>query len=349
MPIFQSRILRSAIFWACVSLAAASWSRYLIAADETSFRDHAGRDHLVTLPVKSVAAAGGPAEILLYSLAPELMVGWNRNPSPAARRFIPESLQPRVQIPSLPDASNAHLDAEFAALQPQLILDYGSMHQDYIDRADVVQERLGIPFMSYDGSLERIPEVYRELGGLLGVQERAETLAQLAEYILARYQSVLAGKAEAQNVYITTSDDGLLAAFTEDTENDIFAWLGVNNAAGSIEGVSQLPINFQQIAEWNPETIFALNPALLGAIENSIQWQALPAVQKGRVYTAPRLPFDWIARPPSVNRLLGLIWVTMVLSPEQTEIDFESDLRRVFSGFFHHELTDSELEALIGI
>ena len=74
----------------------------------------------------------------------------------------------------------------------------------------------------------------------------------------------------------------------------------------------------------------------------------MPAVRTNRVYTAPRLPFDWVARPPSVNRLLGLVWVAMILSPEQTRDAFEQDIRKLFATYLHRELSTTELQELLG-
>src|SRR5262245_41127681 len=49
--------------------------------------DSAGRTVEVPARVERVFAAGGPASIILYTLAPELMLGWNRAPSPEERAF----------------------------------------------------------------------------------------------------------------------------------------------------------------------------------------------------------------------------------------------------------------------
>src|SRR5512147_95777 len=50
-------------------------------------RDDAGRERQLAAPALRVVAAGGPAEVLLYTLAPERLAAWNREPSPAARQY----------------------------------------------------------------------------------------------------------------------------------------------------------------------------------------------------------------------------------------------------------------------
>ena len=35
----------------------------------------------------------------------------------------------------------------------------------------------------------------------------------------------------------------------------------------------------------------------------------LTAVQQGRYYEIPGLPYDWMSSPPAVNRVLGIWWL----------------------------------------
>lgn len=60
------------IFPALVVLAVASRD----AMADRDVTDHAGRVHLIPSEIERVAAAGAPAEVLLYTLVPERMVGW---------------------------------------------------------------------------------------------------------------------------------------------------------------------------------------------------------------------------------------------------------------------------------
>ena len=77
-------MMRVFLFLACaiVSLPCA-------ALMQSSFVDDAGRR--VTLPpdVSRVFAAGAPAEVMLYTLAPDLLVGRNMSPPVDALEFFP--------------------------------------------------------------------------------------------------------------------------------------------------------------------------------------------------------------------------------------------------------------------
>jgi iron complex transport system substrate-binding protein len=317
------------------------------AADALIAKDDVGRTRELRAPARRIAAAGGPAEMLLYTLAPTRLVGWNREPSSEARRFIPEALQPRVIIRQLPEARDASRDAEFLALAPDLILDYGAVHPDYVARADSIEARLHVPYLVFDGALGRIPDAYRRISPIVGEEARGTQLATLTQRLLDKYRNLLA-RSPSRRVYVTDSADGLSPVFTDFSAAEIFAWLGLENVAGRLDDAKTLPITFAQVREWQPDVIFALNPALRAQAGADTPWQGLKAVRDGKIYSAPRLPFDWMARPPSVNRLLGMVWVAMVCSPADQRSGFEQDLRELFRALLHRELDSAELKTLLG-
>ena len=79
----------------------------------------------------------------------------------------------------------------------------------------------------------------------------------------------------------------------------------------------------EQVYAWNPDIVVTNNPEFWKARKEQ-DWASLPAVAQGRVYLAPALPFGWIDEPPSVNRLLGLLWAGHTLYPAV----YPEDLRR---------------------
>jgi iron complex transport system substrate-binding protein len=309
-------------------------------------RDDAGRTRQLAAPAERVLAAGGPAEVLLITLAPQHLVAVNREPSSAARRFLREDLMPSARIRQLPESGNASRDGDALALKPDLILDYGSLHQDYIARADAIEARLHVPYVLFDGSLARIPDAYRRIGPLVGAEARGNELAALAQRLLDKTRGLFA-QAPARRVYITDSADGLSPVFTDFGASEIFAWLGLQNVAGALDDAKTLPIDFAQVEQWRPDAIFALDPALRERAAADARWQRLDAVRARRIHVAPRLPFDWMARPPSVNRLLGLVWVAMVLSPPDQRAGLERDLRELLTTLLQRQLTADELQELL--
>jgi iron complex transport system substrate-binding protein len=66
------------------------------------------------------------------------------------------------------------------------------------------------------------------------------------------------------------------------------------------------------------------------------------------VALSPGLPFGWIDRPPSLNRLIGLRWLAEVLYPDRTGWDLRAETREFYRLFYQVELDDPELDRLLG-
>src|SRR5262245_18316282 len=115
-----------------------------LATMQGRFVDDAKRS--VTLParVARVFAAGAPAEVLLYTLVPDFMVGRNRVPSGDALEFFPPEYRTPTPIRQLPEVDNPAADAELVASKPDVYIDYGTVGDDYIASLEAVQKRTRI-------------------------------------------------------------------------------------------------------------------------------------------------------------------------------------------------------------
>jgi iron complex transport system substrate-binding protein len=76
---------------------------------------------------------------------------------------------------------------------------------------------------------------------------------------------------------------------------------------------------------------------------NTPEWASLGAVAQGHVYLAPSLPFGWIDEPPSVNRLLGLLWTGHALYPAVYTDDLAAEARDSYR-FYRVELDDEQIQ-----
>jgi iron complex transport system substrate-binding protein len=65
------------------------------------------------------------------------------------------------------------------------------------------------------------------------------------------------------------------------------------------------------------------------------------------VHVAPTVPFNWGSRPPSVNRMLGLVWLAYVLRNREFDADFYADVRSLFAIYYHVEVADADIRNLV--
>lgn len=314
-------------------------------AAQTTFTDDAGRSVALPQKIERVFAAGAPAEVLLYTLVPDKLAGRNHMPSSAELELMPPEYRAPRRIVNLPDRDDARYDAELLALDVDVYIDYGTVDADYVAALEAISGRTGIPALILDGSLENVPAVYRRLGAALGVQDRGEQLAREAERLLEKYQGTLADP--PVSVYLACSANGLTPCLEGHSSGEAAALLGAVNAGGTLAESARRPLTLAEIRERAPDVVIAASGAA-DALRGSPDWQTLPAVAAGRVYTPPDLPFNWGPRPPSVNRLAGVIWLSYVARGRPFDAEFRDDVTRLFAAFYHVTPTAEQLERLVG-
>ena len=329
---------------ACIAITVACLSAE--ASLQSGFVDDAGRRVQLPARVSRVFAAGAPAEVLLYTLVPDLLVGRNRVPVGDALEFFPPQYRNPILIRRLPEVDNPAADAELVALKPDVYVDYGTVQDDYIAAVEAVQRRTGVPGIILNGALSRIPETYRRVGTGLGVSARGEQLANAAERLLERYRGVLGSSATPVRVYLACSNDGYVPCLQEDAAGEQLQWLSGINVAGSRANAPRRPRTIEEIRAMAPDVIVV--PGGAARLRGDTAWQAVPAVAAGRVHEWPSLPYGWGARPPSVNRLPGLVWLAYVAQGRRFDATFEADVRSFFQDFYHLELNEPQLRKLLG-
>src|SRR5262245_54601398 len=147
----------------------------------TTLTDAAGRPVQVPEQVTRVFPSGPPAAILLYTLAPELLIGWPRANSAEERGFLLPDVGARPEVGRLTGRGNTANLETVIALKPDVILDVGYIDPTYVSLADRVQQQTGIPYALLDGHFDKTAATYRTLGELTGRREEAAKLAGYAE------------------------------------------------------------------------------------------------------------------------------------------------------------------------
>ena len=113
--------------------------------------------------------------------------------------------------------------------------------------------------------------------------------------------------------------------------------LGATNVAGRIEDAARRPLTLAEIKALAPDVIIAASPDAAAAIRADAAWRDVAAVAASKVHAPPTLPFNWGPRPPSVNRLAGLIWLAYVLPGRPFDDAFFTDLRGFFAVVLSHD------------
>jgi iron complex transport system substrate-binding protein len=314
--------------------------------------DSAGRNVEVPDTINRVYAAGPPASILLYVLAPDRLTGWPRAPHPYERPYIAapyRDLPVTGRLTGRGDTANLEVVLRD---RPDLIVDFGSVRETYASLADRVQTQTGIPYVLIDGRFEATPASLRLMGQILGVEERADTLAAYVETLFADLDAGLAEVPldKRPRVYLARGPAGLETGLRGSINTEIIERAGGRNVADPGDSSIRrgiVDVSIEQVIVANPDTIITWDPVFYRSVWNDPLWAGIPAVTGKRVWLSPTAPFGWIDRPPSINRIIGLKWLSGLFFPDRFDFDLADETRRFYKLFYHVDLTDDELNRLI--
>ncbi|MFC0634833.1 hypothetical protein [Brevundimonas balnearis] len=248
-----------------------------------------------------VLAAGQPAALLVFALAPERLIGWPRRPAPDALALLPPSAD-RPETGALASGGPPIGVEAAAATRPAIVIDYGDLDADYQALAARVRRELDVPYTLIDGALSATPDAFRQAGRALGLDAIAARYAEDAEALLAALRP-----GSGPSYYLARGDDGLETAFPDALAAQVLQAGGWANVATGGENLGR--VSREQIAAWDPEVIVTQVPRFAEAVANDPFWRRRRSGAPRRLVLLPDRPFGWIDKPPSVNRLLGVAWL----------------------------------------
>lgn len=312
--------------------------------------DSAGRQVEIPERVGRVFAAGPPAAVAVFVVAPDALLGWTRPLSDDEKSFLPQAAAALPVLGQLTGrAGTASLEGVIAA-RPDLIVDVGDVDPTYASLAERVQRQTGIPYLLLDGSLVHSGDTLRTLGDWLGRGERGRALGAEADAILAALKARLAAipSDRRPRVYQARSASGLETSLSGSIGAQVVDLLGARTLASSSGAAGIASVSLEQVLQWDPEVILTLDAAFFERVWREPAWAGTSARANRRIHLSPALPFGWLDAPPSVNRLLGLRWAAARLYPELSSGDFRQETRDFYRRFYGVELEPSQLERLLG-
>ena len=305
--------------------------------------DATGRTLPVPAKVARVFPAGPPAAILLYTLAPDLLLGWPRANRPEECAYMLPDICTRPEVGRLTGRGNTANLETVIALKPDLILDVGSTRATFVSLAERVQAQTGIPYALLDGRFDAIPETYRKLGELIHRPADAAKLAAYADHTLKTIQARIADIPwdKRRRVYYARGPRGLVTGLGGSINVETIELLAQNVAGGTHGGLANVSI--EQVLLWNPEVIVTIDRFFAAIVYQDPAWRAVDAVKNKRVHLSPKMPFGWVDFPPAVNRLIGLWWLAKILYPERFPEDLTKLTREFYTTFYHRTPTTDQI------
>ncbi|TEB15870.1 iron-enterobactin transporter periplasmic binding protein [Pelotomaculum sp. FP] len=317
--------------------------------------DHAGRALTIPAQINKCYYTSPLGMIMIYSLAPDKMVGWSMQLTDKEKKYIPDKYH------SLPFLGGLQMNGkinteELLKAKPDVIFAVGpdALTDTTKSDADKLQEQLNIPVIVVDGDIKSTEKAYTFIGRLLGVGDKAKELASYCNKTMNEVTEATQAIPEEKRakVYYAEGPKGLATEPKGGSHALVLDLVNGNNVA-QVEakgGSGMSSVSMEQVLKWNPDVILAWGADAGGAydlIRTSQDWANINAVKNNKVYEIPNYPFNWFDRPPSVNRFLGLKWLAATLYPDTYKVDMVSEVKNFYSLFYHVDLSDADARELL--
>lgn len=317
--------------------------------EQVKFTDSTGREVEIPKNIDRIAPSGPLAQVVLYTLCPDKLVGLAAEMKDSQTEFIDEKYR------SLPVFGNFYGDTlnmeAIMSAKPQVVIDIGEMKPTAKEDMKGVQDKTGIPSIFIHMELDSMAEAYRTLGKIVGEEDQAEKIASYVEKTLseAKEKSESIPDDKKVRIYCGSGDAGLTALIKGTVHSDIIDAAGGENVADVEQsargGVSD--ISMEQLMLWQPDVILFTPGSIYSDVDMREEWQGLEAVKDKKVYEVPANPYSWIGQPPSVNRIIGIKWLGNLIYPDVFQYDMKEETKEFYKLFYHCEVTDEQVDQLL--
>lgn len=313
--------------------------------------DMAGRK--VSLPdkIERVFGSAPPLNVLLHAVAPETMIGLSFPVTDEAKPFFPPRLQGLPVVGGI-FGMGQQMNAETVlGMKPDIALAWKS---PFIDQGKIESAfaKIGVPlvFIQLD-TLSDWPAALRFTGQLLGHEKSAEAQARYIEQTLNKVAKVVATVPEAKRprVYYAEGPDGLATDCHRSFHTEAIELAGGYNVyrCEPKDHMGMERVSLEQVLAFAPDVIVTQEKAWAASVRNDPRWQGIPAVKAGRIHVVPRWPHNWVDRPPSMMRVLGVQWLASLFYPKAYRLDLRRETREFYQLFLGVSLTDAQLDSLL--
>ncbi|MBR3973124.1 MAG: ABC transporter substrate-binding protein [Oscillospiraceae bacterium] len=313
-----------------------------------TFTDSTGREVTVDAEITRIAVSGPLAQQVLFSLAPDKMIGIATEWDSSAEQYLATEYYNLPILGQLYGGKGEMNLEELLSAAPQIVIDVGESKGDVGADMDALQEQTGITFVHVSATLSTMGDAYRMLGELLGMEEEAKQLATYCESTYSRIMEIV-GSVEKANLLYVTGEEGLNVIAQSAYHGEVIDLLG-NNLAVMEEPSSKgsgNEVDMEQILNWNPDVIIFSDESIFDTVGDDPMWQTVKAISEDKFYEVPAGPYNWLGFPPSVQRLLGMMWMTKLLYPEAADYDLYEEVKTFYDLFYHCELTSEQFDALM--
>lgn len=302
--------------------------------------------------VKAVFGSSPPMNYLLYALNPDKMSGLNfsaKNQNNSADElFLSKNFLSLPVIGSFHGGGGSINLETIIKHNPDLIL----LWEDdlLIDKVQKEIAKTNIPTITLPfRKIETMPRSIAYAGEAIGEKTRGDMLASYTQNIIDEIKSSLEN-VKPTKYYYAEGLDGLSTECSVSFHVEALNFSGGENVhkceQRALLGLEK--INFETLLSYDPDIIIAQNTLTYNNIMKNPLWQHLRAVRKKNVHIVPNNPFNWIDRPPSFMRIIGIQWLTKLFHNQEYKINMDERVKEFYKLFLNVEINDAQVKQLLG-
>ena len=318
------------------------------AEESRTFTDSLGREVSLPAQIDKVALSGPLAQIVLFPLCPDKLVGLSSAWSEGAEEYL-DTAYFNMQVIGQLYGGKGELNLEtLLASGAQVVVDVGQPKDGMTEDLDALQEQTGVPFVHVTAYTDTMGDAYRALGELVGMENEAEELAAYCEKVYDRTMAIADAVEKVDLLYVAGAE-GLNVIARDSYHSELIDLLS-NNLAVVDEPSSKgsgNEVDMEQLMNWNPDYIIFAPDSIYDTVADDPNWQTMTAIQSGQYYKVPAEPYNWLGFPPSVQRLLGMMWMAKLLYPDAADYDLFEEVAEYYKLFYHCELSRAQYDALV--
>lgn len=293
---------------------------------------------LVTVPDKitKIFASSPPLTMSLLAFDPNLIAALNYPFSKEQKPYVGSAYEKPVAGGFFGQGKTPNFEA-LAASKPDVIIVWGKMTG--VEKIVEKFSMLNIPVLLVrNDSIKDLITQFELFGELTGNKKRAQELIAYTNETLTLIEKLQdkLKDSPSQSYYFAEGLDGLNSECNGSFHLEPFLYAGAQNALdcqlSSLYGMEKISV--EKVIMSKPDIIIAMEKPFYEGIYKNERFKSLDALKNKKVYLVPSQPFNYISRPPSFMRLMGVRWLINIFHPTLLKSSSDEELQRFETLFF---------------
>jgi iron complex transport system substrate-binding protein len=298
--------------------------------------DDYGRVVSVPEKITKIYASSPPLTMSLLAFDPKLIASLNFPFSQEQKPYAGVAYDKPVAGGFFGQGQSPNFEA-LAASKPDVIIVWGRMTG--VEKIIRKFSMLNIPVLLVrNDTIKDLVTQFELYGKLTGNTKRAKELIDYTKETLTLVDSLQEKlkKFSPVRYYFAEGVEGLNSECDGSFHLEPFLYAGAKNALdckiSSNYGMEK--VSAETVLLSNPDVIIAMERPFYDGIYKNERFASLDAIKNKKVYLVPSQPFNYITRPPSFMRLMGIRWLIHTFYPTLLKSSCDEELQRFEKIFF---------------